>query len=111
MKRCPYCGKENRDKNTTCYNCGENLDDFTFDTEEETVEAEPVGKRSDPTIRCPACGSSDVHFVTIEAGSDFSNEHACCGFLLFGPLGILCGLAGDRDRKTVRKCLNCGHEF
>ncbi|MFP4177334.1 MAG: zinc ribbon domain-containing protein [Acholeplasmataceae bacterium] len=111
MKRCPYCGKENANENTTCYSCGENLDDFRFDTEEETVEAEPVDKGSDPTIRCPACGSADVQFVTIESGSDFSNEHACCGFLLFGPLGILCGLAGDRKQKTVRKCLNCGTEF
>ncbi|MCF7932085.1 MAG: hypothetical protein K9K93_02845 [Acholeplasmataceae bacterium] len=111
MKKCGYCNQENADSAIYCVRCGESLDDFeTKDTVDAVIDDTPK-RSSEDDVRCPVCGSRDVHFVTVDQGTDFRGDSACCGFLLFGPIGLLCGLAGNRDSRTVRKCMNCDHEF
>ena len=65
----------------------------------------------DDVIRCPKCGSTNIHFVTIQASQDFDVESACCGYFLCGPLGLLMGVKDKKERKTIRKCMSCLHEF
>ena len=53
--------------------------------------------------RCPKCGSP--HVSANKKGMDAGN--ACCGALLLGPFGLLCGLSD----KVVVTCLKCGHQW
>lgn len=53
--------------------------------------------------RCPKCGST--HISANKKGMDSGN--ACCGALLLGPLGLLCGLSDT----VVVTCLNCGQHW
>lgn len=53
--------------------------------------------------RCPKCGSA--YYSANKKGMDAGI--ACCGALLIGPLGLLCGLSD----KVVVTCLNCGHQW
>lgn len=53
--------------------------------------------------RCPKCGST--HLSSNKKGVDAGN--ACCGALLFGPLGLLCGMTD----KVVVTCLKCGNQW
>jgi ribosomal protein L7/L12 len=62
-------------------------------------------------ITCPRCGSDNVHFITVQSSQNFDKGDACCGYLLCGPLGLLCGVKGKNENKTVRKCMNCNQEF
>ena len=62
-------------------------------------------------ITCPQCGSDDIHFVTTQASQNFDKKDACCGYLLCGPLGLLCGVKDKTESKTVRKCMKCNREF
>ena len=62
-------------------------------------------------ITCPQCGSDDIHFVTTQASQNFDKGDACCGYLLCGPLGLLCGVKNKTESKTVRKCMKCNNEF
>lgn len=121
MKRCIYCGRENADENQHCIYCGEVLGDGNEnqqagDGEHAYVKQELILHKEEPhddsnVVRCPNCGSTNVQFVTKTRESDMDASNACCGFLLFGPIGLLCGLTGTRETKTVRKCMKCGHEF
>ena len=54
---------------------------------------------------CPRCGSS--HISANKKGVDAGN--ACCGALLFGPLGLLCGFT--ESNKVLVTCLKCGHQW
>lgn len=65
----------------------------------------------DDVIRCPRCGSTNIHFVTKDTGSGIDKSDACCGYLLFGPIGLLCGVKDKKESTTVRKCMKCNHEF
>jgi len=91
---CHKCGAKNLATNKTCESCG-----ATLVTENDDV------------IRCPKCGSTNVEFVTYQASSNFDKSDACCGYLLCGPIGLLCGAKDKTPAKTVRKCKKCGHEF
>jgi len=75
-----------------------------------------------PTVRivgsgiydCPNCGSTNMTpFNTANTSSGFSFFSACCGFILLGPLGVLCGL--NDKIKTVNQthwmCQVCGSQF
>lgn len=63
-------------------------------------------------LRCPKCGSEDIHFATSHESKSFSGGNACCGFLLAGPIGILCGLCGaGSSTKSFWVCRHCGAEF
>ena len=65
-------------------------------------------------MRCPKCSSENVqvHYETEKKG--FSGGKGCCGWLIFGPIGLLCGLCGKDEVKSEKKywvCNNCGAKF
>jgi len=68
-------------------------------------------------MTCPSCFSDKVHPVS-EVESK-TKGYGCCkgglGYLLFGPIGFLCGLCGMGDEKSTTNvlwvCSNCGHKF
>ena len=94
---CSHCGQYNNDGEYKCTTCGMPLNNGSYSNE--------------ALIRCPACGSVQIEFVTYQASGNFSASDACCGYLLCGPLGLLCGAKPKTEARTVRKCKNCGKEF
>ena len=63
-------------------------------------------------MKCPKCGCENIQFATRTSGSSFSAADSCCGFLLLGPLGILCGLCGsDVSTEEFWVCRDCGKKF
>ncbi len=65
------------------------------------------------TGKCPHCGSKHFQPVSIGETKGFSTGTGCCGAILFGPFGWLCGLSGMGKGKTVAKrmCMKCGKTF
>lgn len=71
-------------------------------------------------ICCPKCGHSEFHVVaqtnTQVRGKNYSAGKGCLGFLLFGPLGLLCGSCGNSQTTTTTTknqfiCKECGEHF
>ena len=63
-------------------------------------------------MKCPKCGSENVQFATSTSGGGFSFGNACCGYILAGPLGILCGACGSSvQTDEFWICHNCGNRF
>ena len=62
---------------------------------------------------CPNCGSYNMQVLqeTKTSGKDFSGARGCCGYILLGPLGILCGSCG-KGKQTMTDsfwlCNQCG---
>ncbi len=82
--------------------------------------AEPVNEAavvSRPSkICCRRCGSYDLTTVSeiSTQGRDFKADDACCGYLLCGPLGLLCGAMGKGKQTTSTTywlCRSCGNKF
>jgi len=66
------------------------------------VAAQPTDTNN---ICCPKCGCTQLS----TAKKGMSGGSACCGALLFGPIGVLCGLQGAN--KVVVTCLKCGYQW
>ena len=51
---------------------------------------------------------------TTTKGKDFSAGKGCVGTLLLGPIGMLCGMCGEK-RRTINTnywvCNNCGKKW
>ena len=77
-------------------------------------------------MRCPNCGSTNISSIvdTKTRTKGFDGGDACCGYLLFGWPGILCGLCNTGDTTTVCNtgdtttetrttniCNDCGRRF
>ena len=61
---------------------------------------------------CPNCESENCHFVSQVHSSNGSFLDGCCGFILLGPIGILCGLCGGGEStKEFWVCDQCGFKF
>lgn len=66
---------------------------------------------------CPKCGDDHCQVVTETSGSTqgYGAGKGCLGALLFGPLGLACGLCGMGKGKTTSTtywiCSRCGHKF
>lgn len=63
-------------------------------------------------MKCPNCGSERIQYSTHTKGGGFSFFDSCCGFLIFGPLGLLCGSCGSgvtTDEFWI--CQDCGKKF
>ncbi len=56
-------------------------------------------------VTCPKCGSTQIYADT----KGFSGKKACCGALLAGPLGLLCGT--HNKNKVQITCLKCKHTW
>lgn len=54
---------------------------------------------------CPKCKSKQVYADK----KGFSGQKACCGALLAGPFGLLCGT--HKSNKVRLTCLNCKHTW
>lgn len=67
-------------------------------------------------MKCPKCGSENCQIVSdiSTSGKDYNAGNGCCGAILFGPLGLLCGAAGKgKQTKTEHFwiCNNCGNKW
>lgn len=125
---CPSCGAENPLEAKFCHMCGQSLEMGTpkqeiVDTEIVAVPA-AAGKVSDnaentvDTI-CPFCGAAGCQMFmrdrTTVKQSAFSFTDACCGTMIFGPLGLLCGLCGGSQKVDIKNetwfaCQKCGKQ-
>ncbi len=61
---------------------------------------------------CPKCGSDHVQFVSNTTGSGFSAGKACCGYIVFGYIGVILGACGGNKKvKEFWICNSCGNRF
>lgn len=61
---------------------------------------------------CPKCGSENVQFSTNTSGGGYKAGSGCCGYMILGPLGLLCGACGSGSTTTeFWICNQCGHRF
>lgn len=64
-------------------------------------------------MRCSNCGSENCQIINEVStkGTDFSASKGCCGWYIFGPIGLLCGSCGG-EKKVINNnywvCNNCG---
>lgn len=75
-----------------------------------------VGNTTGGSIQCPVCGGKHLQAVseTNTTGGGYNAGNGCCGYILLGPLGILCGACGSQTKTTNRTffiCMDCGHKF
>lgn len=69
---------------------------------------------------CPKCGGRNLQITTETTerttGKNFSAGKGCLGYLMFGPMGILCGSCGQQQKTNVTNtqfwvCPDCGNKF
>ena len=126
---CKHCGKEIDDDAQFCASCGNKVNSKSSSSVPNHYESESKNKDiSTITLFgdksngycCPECGSRDLQVInetsTHTTGSDFSAGKGCLGYLLFGPLGILCGSCGQSQKVTTTNtnyfiCKKCGQKF
>ena len=81
----------------------------TAPTNENVITRKDNGPKSksknDFKVKCPKCSCSSI--TTIKEG--YSAGSGCCGAILFGPLGLLCGASGANRLYSV--CQNCGYKW
>jgi hypothetical protein len=63
--------------------------------------------------KCPYCGSKNLQAVAVGKTKGFNTGTGCCGAILLGPFGWLCGMSGMGKGKTEgkRMCIRCGKTF
>lgn len=67
-------------------------------------------------MKCPKCGENNSQIINevTTSGKDFSAGKGCCGAILMGPIGILCGSCGKGKQIHNNQywvCNNCGNKW
>ena len=108
---CGKCGTSLPEGTKFCHTCGWQIPQPSIHTNQPIVES-PKNK-SERLLKCPKCGSEHIQFATSTETKGFSVGSSCCGYILLGPLGLLCGLCGAGESKTKDfwVCHNCGAKF
>lgn len=75
-----------------------------------------MARKQPSTLRCPKCDSVNLQIITETStkGKDFSAGKGCCGAIMLGPIGILCGACGKGKQIQTTSfwiCNNCGNKF
>ena len=111
---CKKCGNDIGDGNFCPY-CGEKVDVPVYDADLGSggYNNENGGGGG---VRCPKCGAGDCQPIveTTVTGGGYSAGNGCCGYILFGPLGLLCGACGSGTKTYHNRywvCKNCGKKF
>lgn len=98
MNYCSKCGTKL--ENGVCPNCGNaaNVEVGRTQNNQQWNNAGQQYQTPSYELVCPRCGNKDLQMVTQSnvhtEGKDFSAGKGCLGFLLLGPLGLLCGMCG-----------------
>lgn len=123
---CRFCGAENPDGSFFCKKCGKQIETEVTDIQSaQTVQPIPQASTSTqekPVISCPYCHASSDNCHPIvktdvkASGGGYSFWNGCCGLILLGPAGLLCGACGSSVKTKVRNetwwvCQKCGKEF
>ena len=63
-------------------------------------------------MKCPKCGADNAQFISNTTGGGISTTRSCCGYIVFGPIGLLCGACGKgTTTKEFWICNSCGYRF
>ncbi len=131
---CRHCGTENTEESRFCRSCGseiivsreasrvDQVSQMKPELQENEVQINTKIEFNKP--HCPNCGSESLQAVvetdvkTTGSGGGYSAGSGCLGFLLFGPLGLLCGSCGSNQTVTTNTtnksfwvCNDCGNKF
>lgn len=130
--KCKHCGADNSNESKFCFQCGQELSSKVEDNEQKSDE--DLGKdvlafgaglldesaakiRNDTT--CPFCNEPDCQPLqkseTTVTNKSYGWGGGCCGMLLLGPFGLLCGLCGKGSKVESKSelwwvCKKCGKE-
>ena len=132
MRSCPFCGRAIDDDARYCSGCCKEIDEHDEITHNPITEAMlhydempvVITKRKNGIVRCPRCGERNLHplnetTTSVQtSGGGYSSSKGCLGWLLFGPVGLLCGGLGQKQRTSVNTanklywvCNECGFKF
>lgn len=112
---CRHCGAQIADDHVFCAACGARQNDEQVERTQNSANT-----TYNEGMVCPCCGSDRVQItteaITTTAGKDFSASKGCLGYLLLGPLGVLCGACGPGKQATTTNssvwiCTVCGERF
>lgn len=131
--KCPYCDFENRDDAVSCEMCDMPLKQLTRKRPASRPAATQSAKPERPprivhpeeydvfpTVGCPNCGTplegcAPIVKTTVKStGGGYGLFSGCCGTIILGPLGLLCGLRKQNitsSNQTWWVCRKCGKEF
>lgn len=131
MKSCPFCGRAIDDDMECCSECKKKIDDDAV-THNPITEAmlrydeisDTELRRKHGLVKCPRCGEHDLHplnetTTSVQTnGGGYSSSKGCLGWLLFGPIGLLFGEMGQKQKTTINTeqklfwvCKECGFKF
>lgn len=120
---CPHCGSTITDGGSFCPNCGKSLGNNINQEFNANPNTNPTANpNANARLCCPKCGGKNLQMVsettsTTTSGGGYSGAKGCLGYLMFGPLGLLCGSCGNGAAKTKNTinhfwvCQSCGEKF
>lgn len=124
---CRFCGAENPDEAVFCKKCGKKLTAAELENAQSVSASSPTPQAVPPVqqnfaISCPYChaGGESCHPIVKTdvqtSGGGYGFWNGCCGLILLGPVGLLCGACGSSVKTKVRNetwwvCQKCGKEF
>ncbi len=117
---CRKCGKQIADDKEYCEECSVTETQKNVEKTDINISSNTGGKKK----CCPKCKSRNLQIVTNTEfhsetkGGGYSGSKGCCGYMTFGPLGLLCGACGSKSKTTITSsstdvwvCRDCGNKF
>ena len=116
---CHMCGKSLPQSDAWfCPSCGKPLQPQGVALVNPPSQAQEQLSAGD--VFCPKCRSTNLTTTqeteTNVSGGGYDLGSGCCGTILLGPIGLLCGMCGSgvKSKSTTRHywiCGKCGHKF